>query len=96
MFRDPIVEEVRATRERLAARYDFDLRRIVEAAQEQQKHSHAEVVSFANEPDDDDDIVNNLIQHSPEFQAFLARRAEEDKKRQPISIEEVRKRLLGE
>lgn len=95
MFRDPIVEEVRATRERLAARYDFDLRRIVEAAQEQQKHSHAKVVSFANEPDDDD-IVNNLIEHSAEFRAFLAKQAEEDKKGKPNSQEEARRRLLGE
>ncbi len=46
--------------------------------------------------DDDDDLVNNLIQHNPEFQAFLARRAEENKKHKPISLEEARKRLLGE
>ena len=56
MFRDPIVEEVQATRERLAARYDFDLRRIVEASMERQKHSSRPVVSFVNEPDEDRDV----------------------------------------
>jgi len=55
MFRDPIVDEVRAIRERLAARYDFDLRRIVEASMERQKHSSRPVVSFVNEPDEDRD-----------------------------------------
>lgn len=56
MFRDPIVEEVRAIRERLAARYDFDLRRTVEASMERQKHSSRSVVSFVNEPDEDRDV----------------------------------------
>lgn len=56
MFRDPIVEEVQAIRERLAARYDFDLRRIVEASIERQKHSSRPVVSFVNEPDEDRDV----------------------------------------
>ena len=56
MFLDPIVEEVRATREKLAARFDFDLRRIVEASQERQKHSSRPVVSFVNEPDDERDV----------------------------------------
>ena len=56
MFRDPIVEEVQAIRERLAARYDFDLRRIVEASMERQKHSSRPVVSFVNEPDEDRDV----------------------------------------
>ena len=46
--------------------------------------------------DDDDDLVNNLIQHNPDFQAFLARRAEENKKSKPVPLEEVRRRLLGE
>ena len=46
--------------------------------------------------DEDDDLVNNLLEHNPEFQAFLDRRAEEDKKHKPISLEEARKRLLGE
>ncbi|MBC7816733.1 MAG: hypothetical protein IAG10_07590 [Planctomycetaceae bacterium] len=48
------------------------------------------------EVDEDDDLVNHLIQHNPEFQAFLARQAEENKKSKPISLEEARKRLLGE
>ena len=56
MFRDPIVEEVQAIRERLAARYDFNLRRIVEASMERQKHSSRPVVSFVNEPDEDRDV----------------------------------------
>ncbi len=56
MFRDPLVEEVHAIRERLAARYDFDLRRIVAASQERQKHSSRPVVSFINEPDEERDV----------------------------------------
>jgi hypothetical protein len=46
MIRDPIVEEVRAIREELAARFDFDIRKIVEDARKRQANSHARVVSF--------------------------------------------------
>ncbi|HEY3965935.1 MAG TPA: hypothetical protein VGM05_15355 [Planctomycetaceae bacterium] len=46
MFRDPIVEEVRAIREQLAAQFDFDIRRIVVDAQRRQTTSKARIVSF--------------------------------------------------
>ena len=46
MIRDPIVEEVRAIREQLAARFDYDIRKIVKDAQERQQSSQARVVSF--------------------------------------------------
>ncbi len=46
MTRDPIVDEVRAIREQLAARFDFDIRKIVEDARQRQASSQARVVSF--------------------------------------------------
>ncbi len=46
MFHDPMVEEVRAIREQLAAQFDFDIRRIVADAQGRQATSQARVVSF--------------------------------------------------
>ena len=46
MIHDPIVDEVRAIREQLAARFDFDIRKIVKDAQKRQASSLARVVSF--------------------------------------------------
>jgi len=46
MFHDPIVEEVRAIREQLAARFNFDIRKIVEDAQRRQATSGSRIVSF--------------------------------------------------
>jgi hypothetical protein len=46
VIRDPIVDEVRAIREELSARFDFDLRKIVEDAQRRQAASQSRVVSF--------------------------------------------------
>ena len=46
MFHDPIVEEVRAIREKLAAQFNFDLRKIVEDAQRRQAASKSKIVSF--------------------------------------------------
>ena len=46
MIADPIVEEVRAIREQLAAKFDFDIRKIVADAQQRQAASQARVVSF--------------------------------------------------
>ena len=43
---DPIVEEVRAIREQLAAQFDFDIRRIIADAQNRQASSGRRVVSF--------------------------------------------------
>lgn len=47
MFRDPIVEEVRAIRERLAAECDFDIHKICERARESQAMSGAVIVDFS-------------------------------------------------
>ncbi len=46
MFPDPIVDEVRAIREQLAAQFDFDIRKIVEDAQRRQALSKSRIVSF--------------------------------------------------
>jgi hypothetical protein len=46
MIHDPIVDEVRAIREQLAARFDFDIRKIVADAQRRQASSAARIVSF--------------------------------------------------
>ena len=46
MIRDPIVDEVRAIREQLAAQFDFDIRKIVEDAQRRQATSQSRIVSF--------------------------------------------------
>jgi hypothetical protein len=46
MSRDPIVDEVRAIREQLAAQFDFDIRKIVRDAQKRQASSQSRVVSF--------------------------------------------------
>lgn len=46
MTRDPIVEEVRTIREKLAARFNFDIRKIVEDARERQASTPSRVVSF--------------------------------------------------
>lgn len=46
MVHDAIVDEVRAIREELAARFGFDIRKIVEDAQKRQATSPSRVVSF--------------------------------------------------
>jgi hypothetical protein len=46
MFHDPIVEEVRAIREQLAAQFNFDIRKIIEDAQRKQATSKSRIVSF--------------------------------------------------
>ncbi len=50
MPRDPIVEQVRAARERLAKNCDFDIRKIIERAQQSQAKSANQVVSFEKKP----------------------------------------------
>ncbi len=47
MWKDPIVEEVRAIREKLAEAHGFDIRKIMAAAQARQGTSGHRVVSFA-------------------------------------------------
>jgi hypothetical protein len=46
MIHDPIVEEVRAIREQLAAQFNFDIRKIIEDAQRRQATSKSRIVSF--------------------------------------------------
>jgi len=46
MIQDPIVAEVRAVREKLAAECGFDIRRIIDEARRRQQQSRARVVSF--------------------------------------------------
>ena len=46
MNTDPIVAEVREARERLAAKFNYDVVAIVRDAQERQKQSNLKVVSF--------------------------------------------------
>lgn len=47
MFKDPIVEEVRAARQRHSARFNHDLEAIVADLKEKQQHMDRPVVSRA-------------------------------------------------
>ncbi len=47
MWQDPIVTEVRRTREAHAAKYNFDLQAMFQALKEQEEKSRHEKVSFA-------------------------------------------------
>jgi hypothetical protein len=50
MFKDPIVEEVRVTRLRHAARFDFDLRKIAEDLRIKERQAGRKTVSFPPKP----------------------------------------------
>ena len=50
MWKDPIVEEVRASREEHAARFNYDLRAIFEDIREQERQSTREVVTLPHKP----------------------------------------------
>jgi hypothetical protein len=50
MNRDEIVEEVRAIREELAARFNFAIRQIMEDAQRRQAASSSRIVAFDKPP----------------------------------------------
>jgi len=47
MWKDPIVEEVRAVRERQARVFNFEIKKIVADAKRKQKNSGHRLVSFA-------------------------------------------------
>ena len=47
-WRDPIVEEVRKIRTEHAARFNYDVRAIVEDARKRQQSGNRKVVSFAS------------------------------------------------
>jgi hypothetical protein len=46
MFKDPVVEEVRATRQRHSARFNHDLNAIVADIRERQQHMDRPIVSL--------------------------------------------------
>lgn len=46
MSEDPIVEEVRRIRDKLAARFDYNIKAIVENARKEQEASERRTVSF--------------------------------------------------
>ncbi|MFM9903239.1 MAG: hypothetical protein ACKVQJ_01555 [Pyrinomonadaceae bacterium] len=46
MFNDPIVEEVRRVRDKLAARFDYNIEAIVENARKEQEDSGRKTGSF--------------------------------------------------
>ncbi len=50
MFKDPIVEEVRAARLRHAARFDYDLRKIAEDLRSKEQQSGRKIVAFSPKP----------------------------------------------
>ncbi len=50
MTHDPIVEEVRAIREQLSAKFDFDIARIIAVARQRQSSSSTRVISFQTGP----------------------------------------------
>ncbi len=49
MTTDSIIDEVRTTREKLAARFDFDIHRIMEDARKRQAQYGSRLVSFEGE-----------------------------------------------
>lgn len=51
MKKDPVVEEVREVRDRLAQRFDYDLHAIVEDAKKRQYQTGHRVVSFVKQPE---------------------------------------------
>ena len=46
MFKDPIVEEVRAARQKHAAKFDYNLKKIVRNLRKRQENAGRESVSF--------------------------------------------------
>ena len=46
MFEDPIVEEVRAARQKHAARFNFNLKKIAQDLKEKQEKSNRKTVSY--------------------------------------------------
>ena len=50
MFKDPIVEEVRAVRQKHAAQFKYDLRKIAEDLRMKEQQSGRKIVSFPPKP----------------------------------------------
>ena len=69
MTPDPIVAEVRAIREQLAAQCHFDIREIIADARRRQAQSNSRIVSFQRpHPTDRQDI-----QPAPDVESLLGR-----------------------
>ncbi len=50
MFEDPIVDEVRAARQKHAVRFNFDLKKIAQDLKEKQEKSNRKIVSYSPKP----------------------------------------------
>ena len=50
MFKDPIVEEVRAARQKHAAQFNYDLRKIAEDLRMKEQKAGHKIVSFPPKP----------------------------------------------
>lgn len=50
MFKDPIVEEVRTARQKHAAQFKYDLRKIAEDLRMKEQQSGRKIVSFPPKP----------------------------------------------
>ncbi|MFH0787191.1 MAG: hypothetical protein V2B13_06195 [Pseudomonadota bacterium] len=50
MFTDPIVEEVRAIRQKHAARFNYDIKKIAEDLNKKQKQAGRKIVSYPPKP----------------------------------------------
>ncbi|MBF0235933.1 MAG: hypothetical protein HQK65_23305 [Desulfamplus sp.] len=50
MFEDPIVDEIRAARQKHAAKFNFDLKKIAQDLREKQKESKRNIVSYSPKP----------------------------------------------
>jgi hypothetical protein len=50
LFKDPIVEEVRAARRKHAAQFDYDLRKIVEDLRMKEQQAGRKIASFLPKP----------------------------------------------
>ena len=48
MYRDPIIDEIHKYREEHAAKFNYDIRKIIEYYKERQKQSNKKIVNFIN------------------------------------------------
>jgi len=60
MWKDPIVKEVRKAREEHAAKFNFDIKSIIEDARQKQAIGKHQVVSFAVIKKKNGQLVSNL------------------------------------
>ena len=50
MFEDPIVDEIRAARQKHTAKFNFDLKKIAQDLVEKQKKANRKIVSYSPKP----------------------------------------------